>query len=147
MYSGNVMMTTFLHEPCSSRKGPAHVPFSATRRAAPDNDGMAKDDIGSEMGRRIAEARKARGWTQKELAEQTGWSESAADDGSAAGFSPSRIGNYEQGERRVSNEEAEVFAQVFGLHPAYFLAAISEQEARVLSAMRDAYPTRIQGAR
>lgn len=97
---------------------------------------MATDRIGMEMGRRLAACRRARGWTQKELAEATGWSEDAADAGEARGLSPSRIANYEQGERRVGHEEAAIFAGVFDIHQAYFLGAIDEVEARVLAALK-----------
>jgi transcriptional regulator with XRE-family HTH domain len=101
------------------------------------------DVIGAEQGRRIAAERTKRGWTQKQLAEQTGWSQGDDDSGTANGFSPSRIGNYEQGERRLGIEEARILARVFeGLHPAYFLCAVDERTARVLYAMELDFPTR-----
>ena len=100
-------------------------------------DGADPDPINQEMGRRVAEERRARGWTQKQLAENTGWSEADADAGKARGMSPSRIANYEQGERRFSLEEAEMFATAFGdLPSAYFMCVVDRREASALAALR-----------
>jgi transcriptional regulator with XRE-family HTH domain len=60
-------------------------------------NGNGVDPVAVEMGRRIAELRVARDWTQRELAQATGWNEQDADDSAAKGLSPSRIANYEQG--------------------------------------------------
>jgi transcriptional regulator with XRE-family HTH domain len=99
------------------------------------------DPIGAEMGRRIAGQRVSRGWTQRRLAEETGWKQEDADVGRAQGLSPSRIANYEQGERRIDLEEAEIFARIFdGLTSAYFLGALDERESRVIHAMRHELP-------
>lgn len=99
-------------------------------------DKAAADKIGIEMGRRVREARLARDWTQEDLAKQTGWRQADADHGKARGLSPSRIANYEQGTRRLDNEEADILEGVFGLPSAYFLAAIDAHEAQVLQAIR-----------
>jgi hypothetical protein len=56
--------------------------------------------------------------------------------GPSSALSPSRIGNYEQGIRRLQIEQAHVFAKIFRLHAAYFVAAISRKEADVLTAMQ-----------
>lgn len=109
---------------------------------------MARDDkngdpIAKEMGQRIAAARKERGWTQDRLAHETGWRQADADHGRARGLSPSRLGNYEQGTRRLDVEEAEILSGVFGLPAAYFLAAITRYEADILVAIQTREPTRI----
>lgn len=144
MYSDKVM-TTFLHEPCSSRKRGPHALSSedgkkplhnlcvATKRKKPKG---GLDPITAEMARRLRQSRKDRDWTQEELAEQTGWKHEDADDGRALGVSPSAIGNYEQGTRRFSHEEAETFGRVFGLPSAYFLVVVDEHEAEVILAIR-----------
>lgn len=111
---------------------------------------MAKDaptdPVGVEMGRRIATERTNRGWTQKQLAERTGWLEADADEGKARGLSPSRIANYEQGTRRLDLEEAQILADAFdALHPAYFLCAVDERQARVLYALEHDHPSRARG--
>lgn len=94
------------------------------------------DKIGIEMGRRIRAARLGHEWTQEDLAKATGWRQADADNGRANGLSPSRIANYEQGTRRLDNEEADILSRIFGLPSAYFLAAIDAHEAQVLQAMR-----------
>lgn len=95
-----------------------------------------RDPIGQEMGRRLAACRKERGWSQAELAARTGWTLEDAEAGKPKGLSPSAIGNYEQGTRRIRNEEAEIFAQIFGLPSAYFLVVVDETEAEVIIAIR-----------
>lgn len=124
----------------------AHGLFSAKLQTAPHNLCMPKkntDPIAIEMGRRIAEERKARGLTQEQLAALTGWKPDEDEHADGRGLSPSRIANYEQGSRRIGNEEAEIFATAFpGLPPAYFMALIDVREARVLYAMRHEHPQR-----
>ena len=124
MYSDSVI-PAFLHDPCRHIKSDAHEPFSEGVARPMHNSCMAKpkqekDAISIEMGKRLAKCRKSRGWSQAELAAQTGWTQEDADEGRAAGFSPSRIGNYEQGSRRFSNEEAELFGRVFDLPTSWY---------------------------
>lgn len=56
------------------------------------------------MGKRIRAARKAKGWTLRELAAQTG-----------EVLSPSRISNYEQGLRLLKAPDATILAKVLGV--------------------------------
>lgn len=94
------------------------------------------DPVGLEMGRRVKKERLARDWTQRQLAEATGWNPDK-DDGVQKGvLSPSRIGNFEQGTRRIRHEEAEILSRVFGRAAPYYLAAVDEREAAVLEVMR-----------
>jgi transcriptional regulator with XRE-family HTH domain len=102
--------------------------------------GKPPEPVAKEMAKRIRDQRKAREWTQLDLAKATGWVESDADDGASSGYSPSRIGNYEQGTRRLGIEEAELFGRTFDLPAAYFLTVIDEHEARVIQAMRRKQP-------
>ena len=100
---------------------------------------MAKkvDAIALEMGKRITADRKSKGWTQYQLALKTGW-DAELDDGAQRNvLSPSRIGNFEQGTRRVRHEQAQILGRIFGRPTAYYLAAVTEQEAAVIDAMRD----------
>lgn len=70
-----------------------------------------------------------------ELAKRTGYRENR-DIQSPGALTPSRIGNYEQGTRWLGWAEALTLARIFPEHhPAFFLAVISEQEARVIQAM------------
>ena len=94
---------------------------------------MADDDaIAQERGTRLKECRKAHGWTQEELAIETGWTHKVP----AGGLSPSRIANFEQGTRRIGHEEAECFQKVFGIPAAYFMAMLDRQEADVIATLR-----------
>lgn len=106
----------------------------------PDNDDMDAaviegDAMAQEMGRRLRAARKARGWTQRELAMQTGWSD-ATEASEYRGFSPSRIGNFEQGTRRLGIEEAKAFERIFGQPAAYFLGILDAKEAEIIATLR-----------
>lgn len=134
------------HETCSVSSPALHVRFSARRVGGLENGYMANGDptdpVGLEMGRRIRSERAARKWTQEDLAKATGWRQSEADEGTAKGLSPSRIANYEQGTRRIDNEEAEILASIFGLPSAYFLGVVNDHEARVLQALRATPPPR-----
>lgn len=137
------------HETCSERKGARHVLFSDHGRRGPHNSCVAgrrkKDDkhdpIAAEMGRRLADCRKRMNWTQAALAEQTGWKPEDADAGTAQGVAPSAIGNYEQGTRRIGNEQAEIFGRIFGLPSAYFMVVVDEHEAEIIIALRKRAPT------
>lgn len=133
-------MPVLIHVPCSSGKSLLHTSFSETPARRVHNSCMAtkkeKDPVAVEMGRRLAKCRKELDWSQARLAGETGWTQEDADAGQAIGFSPSRIGNYEQGSRRFKIEEAELFGRIFGRSPAYFLVLIDEREDDVIIAMR-----------
>lgn len=139
------MVRIVLHEPCSFDKGGAHALSSARSKMLLHNlcvptkrrkDPKQADPITAAMGKRLRAAREQKGWTQAQLSEKTGWRQSDADNGKATGISPSAVGNYEQGTRRFSLEEAEVFASVFELPSAYFLVVVDEHEAEVILAIR-----------
>lgn len=69
--------------------------------------------------------------TQHQLSKATGYRPRKV------GLSPSQIGNFEQGTRRVRHEEAEILAAVFADYPAaYFMALVDKREARLLAALR-----------
>lgn len=93
------------------------------------------DTIAIEMGARLREARKAMGLTQHDLAKLTGWSD-ASSAAEARGLRPTRLGNFERGERRIGIEEARIFEAIFGQPAAYFLGIIDKQEAEVIAALR-----------
>lgn len=85
-------------------------------------------------GQRIRAAREANGWSQKDLSKATGWKTDTAFRTNC--LTPSAIGNYEQGKRRVDLERAQILTRVFpSYHPAYFMGAISEHESRVIVAV------------
>jgi transcriptional regulator with XRE-family HTH domain len=92
----------------------------------------AKHPLWVEMGRRVREARKARGWSQVRLAEETGWSL----DHPHRGIHPSSVAMYERGERQVPVEAAQAFSKIFGLPPPFWLALIDEHESDVLLALQ-----------
>ncbi len=138
MYSESVMRESE-HKLCSLSKPLLHARFSARRATSTDNSAMATDvdRVNKDNGKRIAGLRAARGWTQKDLAERTGWRQADEDEGRAKGISPSRLGNYEQGTRTLGVVEAEMLATAFGDFPsAYFMGVIDEREALVIQAMR-----------
>lgn len=89
------------------------------------------DPVAIETGRRVKQCRKALNLTQKGLSKLTGYKERKE------GLSPTQIANFEQGTRRIRFEEAEILASVFDqLLAGYFMNALTEQECRVLIAMR-----------
>lgn len=123
----------------------AHYTFSAvTCVSAPlhylcmtDIKKRGADHTAQLSGQRIRAARDARGWTQEQLARQTGWVTHEPSRAQRSALAPSRIANFEQGTRRVGLEEAQILAATFGDFPApYWMGVISEQEAAVLAAMR-----------
>lgn len=98
----------------------------------------ARDTYAIESGIRLATTRRARGWTQEELSRRTGWNVDKDKHEQAPGaLAPSRISNYEQGLRRIGQDEAVVFERIFDEYPAaYYMGVISDAEARVVAAMR-----------
>lgn len=82
----------------------------------------------AETGKRLREERKARGWSQAELA--------ARCRGIGTGLTPAAIGNYEQGTRVISREKARILEAVFGLPSAYFLGELTKEEALIIAALR-----------
>jgi transcriptional regulator with XRE-family HTH domain len=89
-----------------------------------------------EAGRRLAACRVKAGLTQAQLSALTGWREELPRR--AGAYGPSRIGMYEQGKRTIGLEEAQRFSEIFSdYHPAYFMAAISERESRILMAAKE----------
>ena len=94
------------------------------------------DFIGREQGRRIAACRELRGWKQEDLAKATGWVPEKPDRLQPGTLSPSRIGNYEQGERRLPVEAAQILERVFARPAAYFMAVLDENEAELVSTLR-----------
>ena len=106
------------HNSCMSKKG----------------DGGKKpphDPVAELCGDRLRKCRLARGWSQRELSNRTGY------ELHKTGLSPQQISNFEQGTRRIGHEEAEILAAAFIEYPsAFFMGTIDEQEARVIAAMR-----------
>lgn len=95
-----------------------------------------KDPIAKESGVRIRAARDRHGWSQEELARRTGWVDDKPDQAQPNALSPSRIGNFEQGTRRIRHEQARILERVLRQPAAYFMGLISEHEARVIEALR-----------
>lgn len=95
------------------------------------------DETAKLSGQRIRDARERRGWTQEQLAKETGWTDTKPSRAQPTALAPSRIANFEQGTRRVGLEEAEILARTFRDYPApYWMGVISEQEGAVIAAMR-----------
>lgn len=94
----------------------------------------AKDPLDIEMGRRLCEARKKRGWSQERLAAETGWKVDKPVPKGA--MHPSSVAMYERGERRLPIEIAQTLSGVFGLPTPYWLGVIDEYEAEVLQALQ-----------
>jgi transcriptional regulator with XRE-family HTH domain len=99
--------------------------MSEKRKKAPP------DLLALECGKRVAECRKAVDLTQEQLSKATGYRPRRS------GLSPSQIGNFEQGTRRIGYEEAEILARVFPEYPApYFMGVLDKREAKVLLVLR-----------
>lgn len=67
-------------------------------------------DYKKESGKRLAEARGEKGWSQARLSKEVG-----------GVFSPSRIANYEQGTRLLKQREATILGKALGKDPAYLM--------------------------
>lgn len=76
---------------------------------------MTEFNIKKEIGRRILEARKARGLTLKELGELSG------------GLKQTRLTNWEQGTRTPGPEEIKQLAQALNVSPAYLMCLSDEK--------------------
>lgn len=75
-------------------------------------------NIKEEIGRRIYEARKAKGLTRKALAEAT-------DD-----LKPSRINNWERGDRTPGAEEIKQLSKVLEVSPAFLMCLTDEKQPK-----------------
>jgi len=75
-------------------------------------------NIKEEIGRRICEARKAKGLTRKALAEST-------DD-----LKPSRINNWERGDRTPGPEEIKQLAKALDISPAFLMCLTDEKQPK-----------------
>jgi transcriptional regulator with XRE-family HTH domain len=98
------------------------------------------DQVAVESGARLKRCREAMEWTQRELAIQTGWTDRKPDRAQPLALSPSRIGNFEQGARRIGVEEARILQRVFHVPAPYFMGEIDEKEAGVIAALRGLKP-------
>jgi transcriptional regulator with XRE-family HTH domain len=106
------------------------------RMAGLHNTCMPTDLIAIETGTRLRRAREAMGLTQKELAVTTGWTDRKPDRAQRLSLSPSRIGNFEQGVRRIGHEEAAILERVFHIPAPYFMGALDPKETDVIAALR-----------
>lgn len=97
---------------------------------------MPTDLIAIETGSRLKSAREALELTQKELAAATGWTDKKPDRAQRLSLSPSRIGNFEQGARRIGHEEALILERVFKVPAPYFMGALDPKETDVIAALR-----------
>jgi len=93
-----------------------------------------KNPFDVEAGRRIRKARGDRGWSQEELAIESGWKHDRPVPRGA--IHPSSVAMYERGERRIPREIAETLSHIFGRPAAYWLGAIDDYEADVLQALQ-----------
>lgn len=100
------------------------------------------DPIGIEMGRRLRKARKARGWSQTALAQQTGYD----PDSPGKGVHPSSIAMYERGQQRITHEAAREFERVLDMPIAYWLNAVDEFTAGLIVAASKRPTTATGGA-
>ena len=76
-------------------------------------------DYKKECGARVQRLRLEKGWTLRELSTRTN-----------DVLSPTRISNYETGERLLSQQEAVILAQPLGTRPAY-LMAVDDVQTRI----------------
>lgn len=79
---------------------------------------MTELNIKKEIGKRILEARKAKGLTLKELGERAG------------GLKQTRLTNWEQGTRAPGPEEIKLLAQVLDVSPAFLMCLSDERTAK-----------------
>lgn len=75
-------------------------------------------NIKKEIGRRILEARKAKGLTLKELGELSG------------GLKQTRLTNWEQGTRTPGPEEIKLLAQALDVSPAFLMCLSDDRESK-----------------
>lgn len=97
-------------------------PFTQKVECQPVIRGVALNRVGfdykKESGRRLAKARDARKWTLRELSQSLGGL-----------LSPSRLSNYEQGLRKLSQQEALALSSVLHVPASYLLCIdVNEEE-------------------
>lgn len=91
----------------------------------------AIDEIARECGLRLRECREAAHMTQHQLSRATGYRVRKG------GLSPSQIGNFEQGTRRIGHEEADILTRIFSDYPAaYFMGLVDKREAEIIILLR-----------
>lgn len=78
-------------------------------------------DFKAEIGKRIRSARAAKGWTLSELAEKTGGL-----------LSPTRISNYENGDKLPGPDTVALLARVLGRRAAYMTCMEDDLEEALL---------------
>ena len=78
-------------------------------------------NIKKEIGKRILEARKAKGLTLKELGERAG------------GLKQTRLTNWEQGTRTPGPEEIKLLAQVLEVSPAWLMCLSDKKELKKIT--------------
>jgi transcriptional regulator with XRE-family HTH domain len=99
---------------------PAGVPMTTSREDL---------DLKQEVGKRLAQARRALGWTQLELGLKTGMAKTT-------------IASYEQGTRLPGPTEATLLGDALGVSPAYLLVVdgddmhLLDAEAEMVRLMR-----------
>lgn len=108
----------------SKRKSSVSRPGKTVKSVEPKRDRIAE-----EMGRRIREARTELNLTVPQIADALGKL-----------YSHSRLGNYDQGLRRIGTEEARALAAVLRVDAAYLLCvedqSMTDQERELLRAYR-----------
>jgi transcriptional regulator with XRE-family HTH domain len=96
-------------------------PFTQKVECYPTIRGVAFIPMGidykRESGKRLSKAREAKKWTLRELSQSLGGL-----------LSPSRLSNYEQGIRRLSQREALALASVLNVQASYLLCIEVEEE-------------------
>jgi transcriptional regulator with XRE-family HTH domain len=85
--------------------------LGTTERIIDETSSPVSDEINRAVGRALREARRARGYTLKQLAARSGSS-----------FKPSAVGGYERGERAISVERFCRLAAVYGVSAGDLLA-------------------------